>query len=55
MNQHQYEKYIKHGIEPVDKYISKDHFEDCQVSSNTCSVDYNQKYQPKKKEIRNVS
>lgn len=50
-----YYKYIPHNIEPVDSYINSNHYEDCQVSSNTCSVDYNQKYQPKQKEIRNVS
>ena len=50
-----YYKYIPHNIEAVDSYINSDHFEDCQVSSNACSVDYNQKYQPKKKESSNVS
>jgi len=46
-----YYKYIPHNIEAVDSYINSDHFEDCQVSSNTCSVDYNQTYQPKEMEV----
>jgi hypothetical protein len=46
-----YYKYIPHNIEPVDSYINSDHYEDCQVSSSACSVDYNQKYQPKKEEM----
>ena len=46
-----YYKYIPHNIEPVDSYINSDHYEDCHVSSNTCSVDYNQTYQPKEVEV----
>ena len=53
MNQYYY--YIPNNTEPVDSYINSNHYEDCHVSSDTCSVDYNQKYQPKEKEIRNVS
>jgi hypothetical protein len=49
MNKYYY--YIPNNTEPVDSYINRDHYEDCQVSSNTCSVDYNQTYQPKEVEV----
>ena len=46
-----YYKSIPINTEAVDNYINSNHYEDCQVSSNTCSVDYNQTYQPKEMEV----